>query len=120
MVPVRVAVRLFERGALPGSCECLFPDGVPDGPKGSKSKQVKSGLVVYPNPASSDITVVLPEGQTGYGDISIYSQRGSLVKRTAADSQSGTVDVSGLRPGSYYLVVTSEGRSLMTSFVKKN
>jgi len=120
MVPVRIAVRLFARGALPGSCECNFPDGIPDGLKGNDRKQADSGVIVYPNPALSQITVVLPEGQTGYGDISIYSHGGSLVKRTVTGSPSETVDISDLNTGSYYLVVTVDGKSLMTSFVKKN
>lgn len=119
-VPVRVAVRLFARGALPGSCECLFPDGIPDSMKCRGNKPSDGGLTVYPNPASSRITVVLPEGFEVNADISIYNHQGSLVKSILAGSLSETIDVSDLKAGSYYLVVTSEGESLMTSFVKKN
>lgn len=120
MLPVRLAVRLFARGALPGTCECLFPEGVPEGPKGGKSRPAGDGLKVYPNPASSMITVVLPEGLEVNGDISIYSHQGSLVKRTIAGNPSETVDISDLNMGSYYLIFTVDGISLMTSFVKKN
>lgn len=120
MVPVRVAVRLFARGALPGSCECLFPEGVPEGPKCCKGKPAGDGLTVYPNPASSMITLVLPEGLEVNGEISIYNHQGSLVKRTVAGSPAETVDISDLSAGSYYLIFTVDGRSLMTSFVKKN
>ena len=119
-LPVRAALRLVDLGALIGSCECLFPDGIPDDLKGSDSKSSDGGLLVYPNPASSQITVVLPEGQTVYGDINIYSHQGSLVKRTVPGSRSETVDISDLGTGSYYLVVTADGLPLMTSFVKKN
>ncbi|MBE0680230.1 MAG: T9SS type A sorting domain-containing protein, partial [Bacteroidales bacterium] len=34
-------------------------------------------------------------------------------------SQSETVNISALKPGSYYLVVTGDGKALTTTFVKK-
>jgi len=120
MIPGKVAERMLNMGALLGSCECLFPDGIPDGSKGSDPKPADGGLSVYPNPASSQITVVIAGGLQVNGDISIYSHQGSLVKRTLAGSQSETVDISDLNTGSYYLIVTVDGNSLMTSFVKKN
>jgi len=120
MVSVRVAIRLFNRGALPGSCECLFPEGYPDGSKGNNDSPGEGVLKVYPNPASYEITVVLPEGLAVNSDVSIYNHTGSLVQRTIAGNRSETVDISGLKPGSYYMVVTGGGKSLMTSFVKKH
>jgi hypothetical protein len=120
LVSVRIAIRLFSRGALPGSCECLFPEGYPEGSKGNNGRPGDGVLKVYPNPASYEITVDLPEGQAVPSDISIYSHGGSLVKRTIAGSRSETVDISTLKPGSYYLIVTADGKSLMTSFVKNH
>lgn len=119
MLSVRIAVRLFTRGALPGSCECLFPEGYPDGLKGNAGRPGDGVLKVYPNPASFEITVVLPEGLAVHNDVSIYSHQGSLVQRTIADSSTEMVDISALKPGSYYMVITGDGKSLMTSFVKK-
>jgi YbbR domain-containing protein len=108
-------------GAMLGTCECLYPDGIPDGAKsgGNGKKSAESGLSVYPNPARSEITVVLQEEGTGYDDISIYSQSGSLMQRAGSGSLTETIDISGLRPGSYYLVVTVDGESFSTTFVKK-
>lgn len=120
LVSVRIAIRLFSRGALPGSCECLFPEGYPEGSKGNNGRPGDGVLKVYPNPASYEISVDLPEGQAVPSDISIYSHGGSLVKRTIAGSRSETVDISTLKPGSYYLIVTADGKSLMTSFVKNH
>lgn len=120
-VTVRVALRLLNYGAMLGTCECLYPDGIPDGAKsgGSGRKSAESGLTVYPNPARTEITAVLPEEGTGYGEMSIYSQSGSLMQRTGYRSLTETIDISGLRPGSYYLVVTVDGESFSTTFVKK-
>jgi len=117
-VTVRVALRLLNYGAVLGTCECLYPDGIPDDAK-SGGNGSKSGLSVYPNPARSEIKVVLPEEVTVYDDISIYSQSGSLMQRAGSGSLTETIDISGLRPGSYYLVVTVAGESLSTTFVKK-
>ncbi|MRR22678.1 T9SS type A sorting domain-containing protein [bacterium] len=120
-VTVRIALRLLNYGAILGTCECLYPDGIPDGAK-SGGNGIKSGepaLTVYPNPARSEITVVLPEESAGYNEISIYSQSGSLMQRSGSGSLPETIDISGLRPGSYYLVVTGSGESLSTTFVKK-
>lgn len=120
-VTVRVALRLLNYGAMLGTCECLYPDGIPDGAKsgGNDKKSAESGFSVYPNPARSEITAMLPGEGTGYGEISIYSQSGSLVQRTGYRSLTETIDISGLRPGSYYLVVTVAGESFSTTFVKK-
>lgn len=120
-VTVKVAIRLLNYGARFGTCECLYPDGIPDGTKtgGNGSKSGEPALTVYPNPARSEITVLLPAEGIGYSDISIYSQTGSLMQRVSSSSQTETVDITGLRPGSYHLVVTGTGESLSTTFVKK-
>lgn len=120
-VTVRIALRLLNYGAILGTCECIYPDGIPDGAK-SGGNGIKSGepaITVYPNPARSEITVLLPEESAGYNEISIYSQSGSLMQRSGSGSLPETIDISGLRPGSYYLVVTGSGESLSTTFVKK-
>ena len=120
-VTVRVALRLLNYGALLGTCECLYPDGIPDGAK-SGGNGIKSGdpaLTVYPNPARSEITVVLPGEPEWYDALNIYSQSGSLMQREGSGSLAETIDISGLRPGSYYLVVTVAGESFSTTFVKK-
>lgn len=120
-VTVRIALRLLNYGAILGTCECIYPDGIPDGAK-SGGNGIKSGepaITVYPNPARSEITVLLPEESAGYNEISIYSQSGSLMQRSGSGSLPETIDISGLRPGSYYLVVTGFGESLSTTFVKK-
>lgn len=136
IVPVRVAVRLFERGALPGRCECLFPDGMPEismgngeiSPKGSEDNPpkvsgdifTKVSLSVYPNPASSEITVVYPRQMEGTSEISIYSHGGRLFRREITGNPQETLDISDLKPGSYYLVVAVDGEVHKTSFVKKH
>ncbi len=121
MVPVKMALRLLDYGALLGSCECLYPEGFPCCGECDKSSGRKGndGLMIYPNPAVSEINVITGEKIPGNREISIYSQNGTLMKRTSSGSAAETVDISDLRSGSYYLVVSGAGVSLTTTFVKK-
>ncbi len=68
MVYVRIAVRLLNMGALLGTCECLFPEDYSDGSKGNDDSFGDGVLKVYPNPASYELTVVLPEGQAVHSE----------------------------------------------------
>jgi len=120
VVSVKVAIRLFNNGAVPGSCECLSDD--PDQDDGNNGKgndnKPKNGLTVYPNPASTSVTVLLPDGASAHSDISLYDHTGALAGRYPAGSLSEPLDISSLGAGTYYMVVNVEGESLMTSFIK--
>ncbi len=120
IVTVRTAIRLFNSGAVPGSCECLDDSQKPVGDiKGNEIMgRQDHGVTVYPNPASSSIKVQMPEGNGVYTDVSIYDQNGRLMQRTPAASLSERIDVSGLSDGTYFLVLSGAGESLMTSFIK--
>ena len=118
IVPVRVAVRLFHVGAVPGRCECLT-DGQDDGNNvRSNGKRRNNGLTLYPNPASNSIRVIMPEGVSTYSDISLYDHNGTLVRRYPVGSQSDDLDISSLGAGTYYMVIIIAGEPLMASFIK--
>ncbi len=123
LVPVKVAVRLLSQGGLLGSCECLFPDGKKEEAKSSEYlpaiKLEESSVTVYPNPASSWITVLIEATNEKYSDVSIYYQSGSLITRDVIDGPSLTMDISSLKPGSYYMVFTGSSGQYTTTFIKK-
>lgn len=120
IVTVRAAVRLLNYGAVLGSCECLDDRQKTGSNKwGNESGgRHDNGVTVYPNPASSAVKVQMPEGTAVYTDISIYNQNGRLMQRNPAGSLSESIDVSGLADGTYFIVISGAGESLMTSFIK--
>lgn len=119
-VSVKVAVRLFNVGAVPGRCECLTDDqDQDDGNNGRGNDQRRNNaLKVYPNPASNSVTVIMPDGASTYSDISLYDHNGTLVRRYPAGSQYDDLDISSLGAGTYYMVISTEGELLMTTFIK--
>ncbi len=78
-----------------------------------------AGLKVYPNPASSRLTVELPTG-TRNGQALILSAEGKQVRLTAAlSSGANRLDVSALPKGLYLLkIVTAEGTSQQSIVVE--
>jgi hypothetical protein len=78
--------------------------------------EVMNDLKVYPNPARSSLTVAYAAGETGAGDISLYSLEGKEVFRSAITAEYGkqgsmNIDVSRLASGSYYLIFQLKGKS---------
>jgi hypothetical protein len=120
IVTVRAALRLLNYGAVLGSCECLDECRKPD--ESDRGGDIRSrrdgGITVYPNPASSAVKVRLQDDSAVYSDISIYDQNGRLVQRNPAAGLQESIDVSGLADGTYFLVISGAGESMMTSFIK--
>jgi hypothetical protein len=76
-------------------------------------------LIVYPNPATSEITVCLPGLPGKYSGLTIHSQNGSLILSKKLSGQSETINLEQLLPGSYYLTVKGESVSIMTTIIKQ-
>ena len=70
---------------------------------------------IYPNPATSQITIVWDEVKVD--EIKITSYSGRLVKRITANSLNGekTIDISGLSSGVYFVNI---GRIVKKLIVK--
>ncbi len=67
-------------------------------------------LTLRPNPVSDWLTVAI-SGYTGAAGVVIYDGLGRLVLQREWSAGDRKVDVSGLRPGAYYLTVsTADGR----------
>ncbi|MBR0078543.1 MAG: T9SS type A sorting domain-containing protein [Bacteroidales bacterium] len=76
-----------------------------------------TGIQVYPNPATTTLTVVLPEHHT-VGFYRIFDAFGKMVdsRRTSENS----LNISGLTPGLYILQLTdNEGKTFTQKFVKE-
>jgi hypothetical protein len=67
-------------------------------------------LEVFPNPASSRVTLRLPEGIAGAGRIEIFSAEGRLVYSAAAQGVSQEIELSGISAGAYWCRWTAEGK----------
>ena len=72
-------------------------------------------LDVYPNPASSHITVSVPNSETS--EVTVYSISGSLVQATSTFNDKTTIDVSNWESGIYFMNVTNQGKQSVTKFV---
>lgn len=82
----------------------------------STKNEIKEGKVnIYPNPATSQITIVWDEVKVD--EIKITSYSGRLVKRITANSLNGekTIDISGLSSGVYFVNI---GRIVKKLIVK--
>ncbi len=76
-------------------------------------------LQVYPNPATSQLTVVMPQGTQG-GTLAIINNLGLLVKEIVVTNNRTTVSINELAAGIYHLTYTSaEGTLGAGRFVKE-
>ena len=72
-------------------------------------------VMLYPNPATGDITIVSPSR----ANISILNIEGQLMKSFTANSNKTNVDISSLARGIYFVKVQDEKGSVMKKFVKE-
>ena len=85
-----------------------FPAGVND----VNALQVN----VYPNPASDELMVALPEQDMHH--VAIYDVSGKLVQQIGTEGRTCRLDIRGLRPGTYSARVMAEGRQYTKLFAK--
>lgn len=90
----------------------LFGDveGVPDRTTEVEATQELSTprdgeVLMYPNPAFSALTLVLPSSD--HADIQIVDMRGDVVYTTTAQQQNVTFNISGLATGTYMVRITT-------------
>ena len=75
-------------------------------------------LVIYPNPSSEWITIVIPANEQSAGDLFIYSLAGVLVDVYQLNQSGQSINIGNLAPGIYMIqFVTDEGH-YFTSFVR--
>jgi hypothetical protein len=78
----------------------------------------KSELMVYPNPASEKLNVLIPEASNN-PMISIFSLEGQLVESSQFDqTNSSSIEISNLKPGLYIIRAEYDGTVSTGRFVK--
>jgi hypothetical protein len=102
---------------------------------GDASSLVKTGIVVYPNPAKSTLNLAIKTGfdpntstisisnavQGNSYNIQIANVLGSVVKKTTINQQNWQTDVSALIPGTYIIQVINKNTAAIVgeeTFVK--
>ncbi len=88
-------------------------------PTAVRGIQTDNGLMlVYPNPASSTISITHPEGGL-LGKINIHDNLGRLVKSVTTSNQSICIPIDDLKHGTYIVRMVLNGREVSTLFVKR-
>lgn len=77
-----------------------------------------SNVNIYPNPASSHITVNVLNGKR-IGTINIYNMVGIVVKTLEIDGNEKEIDISDLPSGSYIISIEDEKESTIKQFIKR-
>lgn len=81
----------------------------------STAKFEKSSLKVYPNPATSNLTI---EANTAIERVSVHNILGQEVLSKSPKTNNTTLDISNLQRGTYIVKTTSEGKTETTKVLK--
>jgi PKD repeat protein len=73
------------------------------------------GLEVYPNPATQNVTVKLPNNEAA--TISVYSISGAQVQTESTFHSAASLDVSNWEKGVYFLQISNQGKTGTTKLV---
>jgi len=80
----------------------------------------KSSVIIYPNPATSDITVEISGIEENHGDmICLYDQTGRLVLTHSNVTWSNSLNLSGLPAGIYFMVIKLKSGTSKWSIIKQ-
>jgi hypothetical protein len=83
-------------------------------------KIIANKPLVYPNPASSYVTVSIDEESAEGFDLKIVNSTGKVVlQQNNLQGRSVTLDVSGIAQGSYFLEIIVNGERHTTVFIRK-
>lgn len=105
------------RYALLSSPAAAAPAGEPE-TKVSGSGAVLLTPSLYPNPASSYISVTLRDASQVGGLLEVYNQMGQIVIAMRVTGTSFQLNVSGLAGGLYFMRLVGGGSQEISKFVK--
>lgn len=72
-------------------------------------------LIMYPNPASDKLNVLLPENS----ELEIYSNEGQLLKSFVIKENNTSIDISGFAKGMYFMKVKTDKGIVIKKFIKE-
>jgi hypothetical protein len=84
------------------------------------SKKDKSGLLIYPNPSSAQLTLIHPAASTG-AMVKIVGIDGKTVleKKISKGSQTDEIEIASLKPGNYILTFNNSLKEESLKFIKQ-
>ncbi len=83
----------------------------------SFTESSKRNIRMYPNPANSELTIDIQEGN--YDEIKIFASTGAMVKKLQPKVGSNVIDVSQFASGMYFVRFTSNRLAVTERFIKK-
>lgn len=84
-------------------------------PIGIETYEKPSLISMYPNPSSSYLSIELPLNS----ELEIINLHGKIIRRLLADSETITIDISGLSKGLYILNITSDNKTITKKIIKQ-
>ena len=76
-------------------------------------------LKFFPNPASKQISIVLPQAPTQKMEVTIYNITGQVVIKQAIDNQIIDIDIQNLANSLYFVKVKGENHTFTGRFIKE-
>ncbi len=76
-------------------------------------------IVVYPNPANDVLYVSFPDPEEMNSALSIYDSNGKLIKDISTFKNVNSINISGIHPGEYFLVVDNNNKQICKKFIIK-
>ena len=78
-----------------------------------------SSITLYPNPATTNITLAIPQAEELPQGYAVYNSMGQLILKGNISSHTSVIDVNNLSTGVYFVKVSSEAYSKTLQFIKK-
>jgi len=114
-VPASRVETYLELGDTLGPCDVREKDA-----SNMLNKDGTEKIILYPNPAISDLNIEIPETRTNLTDLMVISQTGiTVIHDLILDRKSFTIDISGLLPGAYQVVLYGEGGEMISGTIVK-
>ncbi|MEA3445946.1 MAG: terminase TerL endonuclease subunit, partial [Bacteroidota bacterium] len=84
-----------------------------------ENKEIKSqtSIDIFPNPAKDKLIISSSSETIPIAGIEIYNLSGQLLRKTSINKKQGTIDVSGLSPGNYFIRATGKNDVWVKKFV---
>ena len=76
-------------------------------------------ILVYPNPAREKLTLIMDQGGSASGVISVFNLQGQLIYTSLFEGSELDIDVSAFQPSLYILHVQTEDERYRIRFVKE-
>lgn len=87
----------------------------------NENESAEGSLDIYPNPASTEVSINVPECAVGYGLFKVYTPAGIEVYSTDVIAESETINIDTWANGVYIVkIVDKDGNVWRSKFIKKN